>query len=643
MSNAIQNQEEVPAKKSKVTRGGLQKLAGIFRFVTPYRGYFVLGMAFLVLSTGTTLLFPSLLGELVGGAVNQEMPVDQVPANKAIKEFIENISQEYFRGETPSESPEQIGSGRINAVAGLLVILLLLQAFFSFFRIYLFAQVSERAMADIRLNVYQKIITLPMAFFEKRRVGELISRISSDVTQLQDVLSITLAEFFRQIFTLIFGIFFLFLISTQLTLFMLATFPVLIIAAVVFGRYIRKLSRKAQDELAEANVIVDETFQSIQAVKAFANEMLEVFRYRTALGKVVSNALKAATYRGGFVSFIFIALFGSIILVIWFGAHMVNDGVILISDLFSFILFTAFIGGSVAGMGSIYGQIQKTIGASERLLEILDEPAELVLPEIKAKSSVPEFAENCESLNGGISFEQVRFSYPTRLDVEVLKGIDMEIEAGQKVALVGQSGAGKSTIVQLLLRFYQPDSGKLLVNGKPAKTYPLSPYRNHIAIVPQEVILFGGSIRENIAYGKPDASDAEIKHAAAQAHAWEFIQTFPEGMETLVGERGVKLSGGQRQRIAIARAILKDPEILMLDEATSSLDAESEHLVQAALNTLMEGRTTIIIAHRLSTIRQVDQIFVLEDGQIIEQGTHQELVNREGAYNHLLRLQLEAG
>ena len=414
---------------------------------------------------------------------------------------------------------------------------------------------------------------------------------------------------------------------------MLATFPVIVIVAFVFGKFIRSLSKKTQDELAAANVIVEETLVSIQTVKAFTSELFETRRYDSALGKVVKIALKAANYRGAFISFIIFALFGGIVGVMWYGATLVSTGEISVGNLLSFILYTTFIGGSIAGLGDLYGQIQKAIGASERVIEILDEEGEEL-----EKSGIEEIIP----LEGHIQFNNVRFTYPTRMDIEVLKGVDLTINQGQKVALVGQSGAGKSTIMQLLMKFYVPTSGEITIDGHQINDLPVSAYRKNIGIVPQEVLLFGGSIGENIAYGKPGSSKEEIEKAAEKAYALDFINSFPEGMDTLVGERGVKLSGGQRQRIAIARAILKNPKILILDEATSSLDAESEFLVQKALDELMKNRTTLIIAHRLATIRKVDKIYVLADGQVIEAGTHEELSrNDEGTYSNLVRLQLQ--
>jgi ABC transporter fused permease/ATP-binding protein len=516
----------------------------------------------------------------------------------------------------------------IHHIALLLLGILALQSVFSFFRVWLFALVSEKAMRDIRLAVYGRLVRLPLPFFDKRRTGELISRITSDVGLLQDTFSTTLAELFRQVVTLVAGVAFLLINTPKLTVFMLATFPVLVLFALIFGKFIRRLSKKTQDELAAANVIVEETLQSISTVKSFVGEAYEVSRYGKGLEKVVRVALSTAKYRGAFISFIIFALFGGIVGVMWYGASLVASGEMSVGELVSFVLYTTFIGGSIAGLGDIYSQLQKAIGSSERVVELLAEEEE-----VGAGEQLIDF-------KGNIEFEEVGFHYPTRPEVEVLQGLSFQIQSGEKVALVGPSGAGKSTIIQLLLRFYEATKGQIRIDGQPLPHWELASLRSKIGIVPQEVLLFGGSIRENIAYAKPGATEEEIITAAKKANAWQFVSQFPEGLDTLVGERGIKLSGGQRQRVAIARAILKDPAILILDEATSSLDAESESLVQEALNELMKGRTTLIIAHRLATIRKVDRIYVLTGGKIVEQGNHQELVqDAAGIYANLVRLQ----
>ncbi len=581
-----------------IRRDGFKKTLKIFRYTLPYRNIFILGFIFLILATGTSLIFPKAVGEVV----------------------------EVLQGSSKYT---------LNQIIGFLFGILILQAIFSFFRIFLFTRVSERAMADVRRDLYSKIICLPITFFETNRVGDLTSRVTSDVSYLDSILSYTLAQFFRQGATLIIGTGLLLYTSAKLALFMLATFPLLVLAAVFFGRYIRRLSRRAQTELAKANVVVEETFQNVHTVKAFTAESLEIKRYGSSLDRVISLMLEAATYRGFFVSFLTLVMFGGIVCIVWFGAHLIQAGELSISSLFTFVIYTAYIGGALNSLGDMYAQINRTIGASERVLEILEEEPELDLKASQSNSYQP--------VKGNIVYDNVGFSYPSRKDLGVLKGINMTIEPGERIALVGHSGAGKSTIIQLLMRFYETDSGAIRIDGKPVSDFNLHELRRNIAIVPQEVILFGGTILENISYGKPGASFEEIYTAARKANALQFIESFPEKFDTVVGERGIKLSGGQRQRIAIARAILKDPKILILDEATSSLDAESEKLVQEALNELMKNRTTLVIAHRLATINKVDKIYVIRDGIIAESGTHTQLLSIEnGLYANLVRLQFEA-
>lgn len=585
--------------KRKFNKESRAKLRKIFSYVRPYRGYFIMGLVAMTISNTLFMSFPYLSGKMLDAATGD------------LADF-------------PLTSIGQIGIA--------MLAIFVVQAIFAYSRVLLLAQVSERGMADLRKEVFSRLLSLNMTFYDKRRTGELISRITADAGTLYDLFSITLAEFIRQILVLLVGVGALLILSPQLTIFMLATFPFLVILAIVFGRLIRNKSKETQDRLAETNVIVEETLQAIQTVKAFTSELFEILRYRKSMASQVNTALKAATYRGAFISLSFLLLLGGIVGVIWYGALLVQDGTMTSGGLISFVLYTGFIGGSMAGFSSLYTQIQRAIGSSERVLDILEENGE---PTVK-EPRVPEL-----QLKGHIQYRDVSFSYPTRPEVEVLKGITLEIQPGEKAALVGHSGAGKSTIFQLLMRFYPTAGGSISVDGQSTVDYDLRRYREQFGIVPQEVLLFGGSIRENIAYGRPSATDDEIEEAAKKANAWQFISSFPEALDTVVGERGVKLSGGQRQRIAIARAILKDPAILILDEATSSLDAESEALVQEALETLMHNRTTIIIAHRLGTIRKADKIYVLDQGKIIEEGTHEELLqNGEGSYTNLVKLQL---
>jgi ATP-binding cassette subfamily B protein len=580
--------------KRRLNKTGLLHLIGIFRFMLPYKGPFLLGLVALALSSLILLAFPRLAGELLDVASGKPR---------------------YF--------------GTLNQVAIALLLILFLQSIFSFIRVYTFTVVSEKGMADVRQAVYRKIIWLPMTFFDSRRLGELMSRITADVGTLQDTFSFILAELLRQIITLVCGIAIIFYLAPTLTGFMLITVPVLVITALVFGKFIKKLSKKTQDKLADANVVVEESLQSITMVKAFTNEFFELSRYTRAIREVVQVAIQSARFRGMFISFVIFALFGGIVAVGWYGASLVQSNQLTVGELFSFIFYTTFISFSIAGLGDIYTQLQRSVGASERILEILalSDESSAVSPDIKLK--------------GEIEYSAVSFSYPSRREYTVLNELNFVIRPGEKVALVGKSGSGKSTIVNLLLRFYPLDRGIIKVDGQPIESFNLTAYRRNLGVVPQEVILFGGTIAENIRYGKPGAGSEEIREAARKANALDFIESFPEKFETVVGDRGIKLSGGQRQRIAIARAIVKDPAILILDEATSSLDAHSEVLVQEALEKLMEGRTSIIIAHRLSTIKKVDRIFVIHEGMLAEMGSHLELSGLDnGIYNNLLQLQL---
>ena len=591
------NPEIQEEKKKRITFADLKKTWEIFRFALPYKRDFIFGMIFLSLSSATVLAFPLMAGKLMDASIG------------TIEWVVEDL----------------------NLLAVLLAALLLLQGVFSYARVIFFAKVSENSIADIRKALYAKIISMPIPFFERRRVGELVSRITSDITQLQDTLSYSLAELFRQVASSIGGTINIFIKSPKLSMLMLATYPALIALAIYFGRYIRRLSKQSQDALANSNVVVEETFQSVNIVKAFTNELFETNRFNRIVNEVVGLSMKAARYRAAFITFIIIGLVGGMLLVLWYGARLVYEGQMTAGDLVAFIVYTVIIGGSVGGLAEVYSKIQKTIGASESLMKILGEKSELDL-----RAEQKPFTK----LNGEIRFDGISFCYPSRPDVTVLKNINFHISKGEKVALVGPSGAGKSTITQLLIGFHNPEEGEIYIDDKPSQKYHLTELRKNIGIVPQEVILFGGTIGENIAYGKPGAAEKEIIEAAEKANAMEFIRTFPEGLKTLVGERGVKLSGGQKQRIAIARAILKDPAILVLDEATSSLDSASEMLVQQALEVLMRGRTSIIIAHRLSTIRKADRIFVLNKGELIEEGTHSELMKNEaGLYRHLIHLQ----
>lgn len=585
---------EVPRKK--ITREGLKNAFKLFSYIRPFSGEYALGMFFLLGSSLSSLAFPKLLGELVNSGNKGSLAND------------------------------------IDRIALLLLVVLFLQSFFSYFRVVLFVNVTEKSLALLRQRAYNHLIKLPLRFFEKHRVGELNSRISSDISLLQETLTTTLAEFIRQIIIITGGVTLLALTSLRLTLFMLLIVPPMMLLAVYFGRFIRKLSREVQKEVAKSNTIVEETLQGIQSVKTYTNEFFEIERYRKKTSEIAGIGMKSGKYRGAFSAFMIFGLFGAMVAVIWKGAAMMSAGLMDAGNLFSFVIYSGFVGGTVGGLAGVYTQIQKFIGATDELFEIFNEEEEGILP----SGIMPHE----EIISGEITIKNLSFRYPSRPDEEVLRNINAFITKDSMVALVGPSGAGKSTIAALIMRLYEPSSGEILFDGKNSRSFSLRYLRSQIALVPQDIFLFGGTIRENILYGKPSATEDEVIDAARKANALEFIEKFPEKFETIVGERGIQLSGGQRQRIAIARAVLKNPRILILDEATSSLDSESERLVQDALEKLMKGRTSVVIAHRLSTVRRADQILVIGNGKIVEKGTHNELILREdGIYRNLSRLQ----
>ncbi|MEO8353801.1 MAG: ABC transporter transmembrane domain-containing protein [Chthoniobacteraceae bacterium] len=573
----------------------------LLRYVRPFRTRFAAAVVASIISMSFGLAFPWLVGRLLAAA----------------SPMIEHLPKaEWMR------DPD--------IVALVLVGTLAIQAGLTFLSSYWFNRAGEGAVVNLRAELYERLLHLPMRFYGEHRVGELASRLSNDLALIQDTLTFIVAAAIRQTILLIGGVTMIAVTSLQLSLAMISTFPVLILIAVVVGRRIRHLSRAAQDCLAESAVVVEETLQGIANVKAFTNEGFEGRRYRAALDAFFVQILRSARSRAALIAFIIVGIFGSIVLVLWYGARLMKSGQLTHPDLTTFMLYTLFVGGAVSSFAEIISQVQKAAGASGRVQELLKEPME---------ESVPENTHPVV-LRGRIRFEDVSFRYPSRPDLPVLRNISLEANPGERIALVGPSGAGKSTLVSLLLRFYEPDSGQLILDDQAASSLSIRAVRENIAIVPQEVILFGGSIRENIAYGRPEAGEQAIRAAAQRAHCAEFVERFPEGYDTLVGDRGVKLSGGQRQRIAIARAFLRDPRILIFDEATSSLDSESEALIQEALATLLEGRTAVIIAHRLATVRRVDCIYVLENGMITEQGAHDALMSREGGtYRRLAELQ----
>jgi len=607
MAKKATKHEELP--KAKLNLDNFKKSMRIFKYIGKHKWKFFLGMFFLAGTAATALIFPRLMGNLMG----------VIGGN----------------GSKTEVSKEQLLEFA-NSTGIKLLILFALQAIFSFFRVVTFTSVTENMLASLRQAAYSRLIQMPMTYFSQHQSSELSSRIATDINQISDTFTTNIAEFFRQLIIIIGGIIIICFMSWKMAMVMLAIIPIIAIITMVFAKYIRKLSREVQDKIAESNVIVGESLQGIANVKSFTNESYEINRYGNKITEIMKLAIRGGIARGSFFSFIIFCLFGAIIFIVWYGIQLTLNGTISATDMISFLMYTVFVAASIGGIADQLAAIQRTIGATERVMDIIDGNPE----NLNLSAQTAELKN--KRLDGNISFENISFYYDTRPDFQVLHNISFKANKGETVALVGPSGSGKSTIASLVLRFYNPQSGAIKVDDKNVTEYDLTALRENMAIVPQDVLLFGGSIKENIAYGKPGATIAEIVEAARKANALEFIDSFPQKFETIVGDRGIQLSGGQRQRIAIARAVLKDPSILILDEATSSLDSESERLVQEALDKLMVGRTSIVIAHRLSTIRKADKIIVIEKGTVKETGKHEELMQLEnGLYRNLNRMQME--
>ena len=598
-------------KKKRLKISDLRGFKQMAPYLKPHRMGFALGIILIMISSILTLFVTRLWGQL--GGVGIMGGSENISASDLETGFLAHFN-----------------FNNLEAIGTIIAIVLIVQASLSFIRVYLFANMTEKMMLTMRRDAFEAVVSMPMNFYHDKRVGDVNSRISADITSIQDTFTTTLAELIRQTIMLVGGIAALAYFSVDLTLMMLMTLPVVVLVAIVFGKFIKRLSKETQDEIASSNVIVQEVLTGIVNVKAFANEWYERNRYVSSIGTVRDLAMKGAIGRGAFASFIILFIFGAITLVIFKGAALMQSGELASEHFFTFLLMTGLVAGSVGGLANLFGVVQKGLGAVESLMDLLNEQRELK----SLTEEVPSY-----DLRKPIKFENVNFHYSSRKELDILTNLSLEMKVGEQVALVGPSGAGKSTIASLLLRFESPVSGSITIDRKDVRDMDLRGFRKRIGYVPQEVILFGDDIRSNIAYGKLDATDTEIRDAAKRANALDFIESFPEGLRTIVGERGIQLSGGQRQRIAIARAILRDPDILILDEATSALDSVSETEVQTALEELMKGRSTLIIAHRLSTIKNAHRIVVLVEGSVAETGSHSELIANKGAYYRQIQSQ----
>lgn len=573
-------------------------LARVLALAKPEWRTLLVGTLFLTLGSGMGLVFPKLIGQLVDGALK----------------------------------PGGGGAPAINQATLLMTLVFLVQGVAIALRSYLFTVAGERIVANLRKRLYGSVISQDIGFFDKNKTGELINRLSADTTVLQNTVSVNVSMALRYGATAFGGIILLLFTSAKLTGLMLLIVPAVALGAVFVGRKIRALSRKTQDALADANQIAEETLSGVRTVRVFTQESQETERYGGAVQRSFELARTRSKLGAAFSGIVSFAAYAAIAIVLWYGGHMVLSKGMSIGDLTTFLLYTLLVAFSLGALGGLWADFMRATGAAERVFDLMERMPEIPLSEGKS----------LDEPKGEIQFDDVTFAYPTRTDINVLDEVSFHIQPGEIVALVGPSGSGKSTIASLLSRLYDPQKGAISLDGEALTNLNANWLRQQIGVVSQEPILFSTSIADNLLYGRTGASKEEMENAAKTANAHNFIMDFPEGYQTEVGERGIQLSGGQKQRVAIARAILKNPRILLLDEATSALDTESEALVKEALDRLMKGRTTLIIAHRLSTVRDADRVLVLDNHKVVEQGTHDELLELNGIYRRLVEKQFAA-
>jgi ATP-binding cassette subfamily B protein len=584
-------------------------LSGLLPFLRPYRSQFILAAIALVIAAGATLTIPYAFRQMI------DMGFSKI-------------------GESGSQGIEHVNLTFL-ALFGVAVILGVATAA----RFYMVSWIGERVTADIRSAVYAHVVTQSPEFFETTQTGEVLSRLTTDTTLIQAVVGTSISLALRNLLLFGGGLVMLFITSPMLSSIIIVMLVLVILPIIMFGRRVRQLSRDSQDRIADASAVAGEILNAMPTVQAYTHEQIEAKRFSTSVEHAFSTAMRRIRARSLLTMIAILLIFGAIVFVLWLGAHAVMQGEMSGGKLGQFILYAAIVAGAIGALSEVMGEAQRAAGATERLLELMAVQSPITNP--TSPIAIPDASqEQAQDRHGAtVNFDQVIFHYPSRPDTAALSNIDLAIKAGETIALVGASGAGKTTLFQLLLRFYDPQQGQILIDGVNIKDLDLHSLRNTIGIVPQDTVIFSANALENIRYGRFDASDEDVIQAAKMAAAHEFIERLPEGYQSFLGERGVRLSGGQKQRIAIARAILKNPRLMLLDEATSALDAESERLVQQALETAMQGRTTLIIAHRLATVKRADKIIVLEHGRIVETGNHVELIAHGGVYAHLASLQ----